>query len=178
MEVELTIEERRAILGFLVRMAEVDGDLAASEVGLIRKVHRAYFGDVAPIEEMKVRLPDPDAAVAALRRPEARSALIRLLYEMIQVDGLELDRELAFYAESARRIGLDDDQVREVWRDAAFEIYDRACRALAQRRLDALSRELGKLRGSLFLGPEADARGERILQELARGFRVDARKAP
>ena len=168
---QLTPEERAAIFALLYTMAKADGFVAISEQGLLGKIHRSFFG--APVDEWSQ--PDdasPRTLAEQLDRPASRSLALRLLYEMVRVDGMELDDEIAFFAECARRVGLEHEEVRTIWNEAALEIFERSTRDLVARRFGALGRELAKLRRGLYLGRDADRIARRIVEQALDGFEL------
>ncbi len=171
LDVPMTAPGKRALFSILWAMARVDGHICLSEEGLLRRIHRELFG-----AELSTWVQPQDftiaAAAAALDGPSARRLVLELLYEMMEVDGLQLDDELALFAACAREIGLEEPEVRQAWTDAARTIYEKAARDLVERRFSSLGRELARLRKSLLLDATCDRVAEATVRQALDTFRV------
>lgn len=113
------LDARHALAGLLVRLAKADAHYDAAEIARIDRILRASYGlDAvaaaklrAEAERLEAAAPPDGRFAEAVRertRPEERRAIAVALWRVLLADGHEGERQRAYLALSADRLGLSE----------------------------------------------------------------------
>lgn len=171
-QASLSEREKRGIFALLWAMARADGHVVEGEQALLERLHQRFFSKPLRTWSQPEEF-DPSQVAGDLARPEAKRVAFELLFEVVHADDLELDTEIAFLAQCARRIGLADAGSQAAWESVAKGIFERAVHDLTARRFASLGRELARLRNDLLLGPEVARAATRAIRAQLESFEVE-----